>query len=59
MLVFSGMNSGQLDDFLAAYKQTGQKPIDLKAVVTPGNIFWDADALFRELMREHIATGKK
>jgi hypothetical protein len=59
MLVFSGMNSDQLDDFLAAYKATGQKPVELKAVVTPGNIFWDADTLFRELMREHIAVVTK
>jgi hypothetical protein len=59
MLVFSGMNSDQLDEFLAAYKATGQKPVELKAVVTPGNIFWDADTLFRELMREHIAVVTK
>jgi hypothetical protein len=59
MLVFSGMNSGQVDDFLAEYKKTGLAPIALKAVATPDNVFWSADALFRELMREHIAFGKK
>jgi hypothetical protein len=59
MLVFSEMNSDQLDDFLAAYKETGLAPVALKAVVTPGNVFWDADTLFRELMREHLQMGKK
>jgi hypothetical protein len=53
MLVFSGVGSDELDEFLAAYKKTGLAPVGLKAVVTPGNIFWDADTLFRELMREH------
>jgi hypothetical protein len=52
MLVFSGINSDELDGFLAAYKKTGLAPVGLKAVVTPNNIFWDADTLFRELMRE-------
>jgi hypothetical protein len=59
MLVFSEMNSDQVDDFLAAYKKTGIAPVNLKAVVTPGNIHWNVDTLFRELMREHIAMGKK
>jgi hypothetical protein len=52
MLVFSGMDSDRLDAFLAAYKETGLAPIGLKAVVTPGNIRWNAQELFRELLRE-------
>ena len=55
MLVFSGMDSEQVDIFLVEYKKTGLPAIGLKAVVTPHNVFWTADALFRELMKEHLA----
>lgn len=53
MLVFSGMNSDQLDAFLAQYRESGQPQIDLKAVVTANNVSWDAETLFRELLKEH------
>jgi len=59
MLVFSGMNSEQVDVFLAEYKKSGTAPIGLKAVVTPDNVFWSVDELFRELMREHFIMGRK
>ncbi|MDD7669048.1 MAG: DUF3783 domain-containing protein, partial [Agathobacter sp.] len=54
MMVFSGMNPQQVDAFLAEYKATGGQPVALKAIVTPHNVFWTADALFRELMKEHF-----
>lgn len=53
MLVFSGMNSDQLDEFLAQYRESGQPQIGLKAVVTANNVSWDAETLFRELLKEH------
>ena len=53
MLVFSGMNSDQVDMFLKQYKETGLPVIGLKAIVTPYNIFWTAEMLFGELMKEH------
>lgn len=53
MLVFSGMNSADIDQFLAEYKKSGIAPIACKAVVTPDNIFWTAEHLFHELMKEH------
>lgn len=55
MIVFSGMNSDRVDAFLDAYKKTGLPPIPLKVVVTSHNVFWTADALFRELLREHMS----
>ena len=55
MLVFSGLNSDQVDAFLAEYKKTGLPAIGLKAIVTPHNVFWTAEALFRELMQEHLS----
>ena len=59
MLVFSEMNSDQVDAFLAEYKNTGAEPVALKAVITSNNIFWSADVLQRELLREHLAMTKK
>ena len=57
MLVFSGMDSQQVDAFLAEYKATGLPPVALKAIVTPYNVSWTADALLRKLMKEHIQLG--
>ena len=54
MLVFSGMNSTQVDVFLAEYKKTGGPAVGLKAIVTPHNVFWTAEALFKELLKEHL-----
>ena len=54
LLVFSGINSSQMDIFLAEYKKAGIEPIGCKAVVTPDNVFWSADKLFREIFREHF-----
>lgn len=59
MLVFSGMNSDQLDAFLAEYRGCGQPPIGLKAVVTANNVFWDVESLFRELLGEHMKMPTK
>ena len=47
------MDSEQVDVFLVEYKKTGLPAVGLKAVMTPHNVFWTADALFRELMKEH------
>lgn len=53
MVVFCGLNSGQIDSFLEAWKQSGQKKIERKAAVTPVNIFWTPCKLYAELDREH------
>lgn len=55
MMVFSGTDSAQIDTFLTDYKQTGAKPVPLKAIITPHNIFWTAEALFKELWKEHLS----
>lgn len=59
MLVFSGMNSAQVDAFLDEYKKTGLVPIGLKAVVTADNVFWSAEKLYQEIMREHLGFTVK
>ena len=58
MMVFSNM-ADMLDRFLSEYKKAGIPPIDLKAVITPHNIFWSAEDLYKELSKEHQAFQKK
>lgn len=53
MLVFSGMNQQQVDSFLKEYKNRGIEQIGCKAIITPDNVFWTAEKLFRELLKEH------
>lgn len=54
MIVFSGIDSAQIDSFLADYKQTDAQTVPLKAIITPQNIFWTVEALFKELWKEHL-----
>ena len=53
MMLFSGMDSDMVDAFLAKYKEASIPPIGLKAVITPHNIFWNAEELYKELFKEH------
>ena len=55
MIVFSGIDSAQINTFLADYKQTGAQPVPLKAIITPQNIFWTVETLFKELWKEHLS----
>ena len=52
MLIFSEMNSDQVDAFLAEYKKAGVEPIALKAVITGNNIFWTAERTQKELLHK-------
>ena len=58
MMVFSGLDSDMLDRFLEEYKKASIPPIGLKAVLTPHNIFWSAEELYKELSKEHQAYKK-
>lgn len=53
MMIFSGMDSERLDEFLAAYIDAAIPPIGLKAIITPNNIHWNASMLYKELFKEH------
>ena len=53
MIVFCGIDDSGLNTFLREYKETGARPIPLKAMLTPYNISWSAVQLFEELMKEH------
>lgn len=59
MLVFSGMDSDQVDRFLDEYKKCGQEPVMLKAVLTQHNVFWNPQMLFGEMLREHTFFSRE
>ena len=48
MIVLSGLNSQELDNFLKAYKKSGMPQIPLRAVLTPDNVFWTPKQLYKE-----------
>ncbi len=58
VLVFSGADSSLLDEFLAAYRAAGIPKVELKAVITPYNIFLNAGQLYQELAKERAAIKK-
>lgn len=49
MMVFSGMDSTDLDHFLEEYTKAGIAPIPRKAILTSSNILWTPLRLYREL----------
>ena len=59
MLVFSEMNSDEIDTFLEEYRKTGRAPVGLNAVITSHNVFWSPEELFKELLKEHLTMGQK
>ena len=52
MMVFSGMDTNEIDSFLNDYKNMGISPVELKAVLTPYYIFWNSRQLYEELQKE-------
>ena len=59
VLIFSGLSSNRLDDFLNAYRLAKIEPIPLKAVVTLYNVNWSLFNLIEELKRENKAMSRK
>ena len=57
VLLFVGFDSGELDEALAVCRECGIGRDDLKAVLTPDNALWDAEALCKELAEEHRRMG--
>lgn len=53
MMIFCGITSEELDEFLQRYRELKIPPISLKAMVTPHNISWSVAELYRELSQEH------
>lgn len=58
MMIFSGIDSDTLDDFMAEYKKTGISSIPLKAVLTPFNVSMSVGEIYQELVKEHNSLCK-
>lgn len=55
MFLFCSLDSGRLDQVLAALRKSGAGPFPYKAVLTPTNSKWNALDCFSEIRREHEA----
>jgi hypothetical protein len=58
LILFSGVPSSKLDEFLQSYKKLGLTPTKLKAVVTPNNVSWTLYQLINELSQEALRMDK-
>jgi hypothetical protein len=58
LILFSGVPSAKLDEFLQSYKKLGLTPTKLKAVVTPNNVSWTLYQLINELSQEALRMDK-
>lgn len=52
MMVFAGIDSEKIGHFLDTCYMAGIRSVQLKAVITPYNIFWNSRQLYQELKRE-------
>ncbi|MBP3458148.1 MAG: DUF3783 domain-containing protein [Lachnospiraceae bacterium] len=59
MMVFSGIHPEFLDVFLKKYREYHIEPIGLKAILTPTNVFWNGEQLYKELLKEHMSFQNK
>lgn len=55
MLVFAGLDSDALDEFLDTCKKEALEPVACKAVLTPHNAGWSSEQLYAELLKEHAS----
>lgn len=58
MLVFAGLDSDALDEFLDACKREELTPVACKAILTPHNAAWSGEQLYAELLKEHHSMGQ-
>ena len=61
MIVMADFTTTLANSFLQSWKQAKQRPIRLKAVLTPTNVMWNAVQLYNELDEENraLAGGEK
>lgn len=53
MLVMCGFSGRRVDELLMQMRKGGVPRIDLKAMLTPTNMYWNSRQLYEELKREH------
>lgn len=55
LMVMSGLTSGRMNQFLGTFRKYRIAPVDLKAIVTPTNQYWNVLQLYEEIKKEHEA----
>ena len=58
MMVMKDFSDGQMDAFLAFFRENSLPPVDLKAVLTPVTMHWTSLQLYEELSKEHASLKK-
>lgn len=53
MLIMGGLTNGRIDALLSALYKRGVGRIDLKAVLTPSNICWSSNHIYKEVKADH------
>ncbi len=57
MIVMCGFGSEKIDIVIAALKMGGIGKIDLKAVITPSNAYWNSFQLYEAVKSDHMAMN--
>lgn len=57
MIVMCGFGSEKIDTVIAALKMGGIGKIDLKAVITPSNVYWNSFQLYEAVKSDHMAMN--
>lgn len=55
VMIMSGLTSSRMNQFLNAFRKHRIDPVDLKAIVTPTNQYWNVLVLYDEIKKEHEA----
>lgn len=59
LLIMSGFDSAEMDIFFRAMRKHGVGYVPYKAIVTPVNIHWPADELYRAVRADHEETVRR
>lgn len=58
MMVMCGFAGRRVDELLMQMRKGGVPRIDLKAMLTPTNMYWNSREVYEELKREHTEMQK-
>lgn len=58
MLVMYGFGNEKIDLLISLLKHCPVEKVDLKAVITPHNVYWDSIRLYKEVKADHDAMNK-
>ena len=58
MMVMCGFSGKRVDELLLQMRKAGVPRIDLKAMMTPTNMYWTSRELFGELQKEHAMMAE-